>query len=263
VVHADRLRDLSVVLERDPDEKARIAAAVGLGRLGDERAVPALIKALADRSAVVRGVAASALGHLGDVRAIEPLARLENDPSESVRSRVRDALAILREKQARASGGGRPVAEQSQYVAPRERPLMRNASSSANARHTVTVKTTSNRTAAGGKELGNRLRYFLVSEVEGSPELSLGNEGTYVIDGAIVSMNRTTSGRWIEMRCEVQISISNSKGKILSIVTGAATLQVPASHFKPQHEKALWDEALENAVRGAHQNLVAYMSRQI
>jgi hypothetical protein len=61
----------------------------------------------------------------------------------------------------------------------------------------------------------------------------------------------------------VQISISNSKGKILSIVTGGATLQVPRASWRDSAERGLWQQALENAVRGAHQNLVSYMTRQL
>src|SRR5262245_12671248 len=89
---ADRIDDLMQTLETSKDQKARISAAVQLGNLGDARGVPALIRALADDSVVVRGVAASALGHIGDPRAIASLENVLSDSSEAVRQRARDAL---------------------------------------------------------------------------------------------------------------------------------------------------------------------------
>lgn len=60
---------------------ARRAAAVELGRLGDGRAVPALVTALEDEDAELRGAAADALGALGDPRAVGPLIALLADRS--------------------------------------------------------------------------------------------------------------------------------------------------------------------------------------
>jgi len=72
---ADRVDELTRILDEDRGEKAKIAAAVALGNLGDARGVPALVRALADASPVVRGLAASALGHIGDERALPSLER--------------------------------------------------------------------------------------------------------------------------------------------------------------------------------------------
>ena len=49
---------------------------------------------------------------------------------------------------------------------------------------------------------------------------------------------------------------------MLSIVTGTATLTVPRASWKDKEEKNLWLTALENAVRGANQNLIGYMAKQ-
>jgi hypothetical protein len=267
-VFADRIDDLSHTLEREKDEKARIAAAVGLGRIADERAVPVLIRALRDPSAVVRGVAASALGHIGDSRAVPALEKLLADGSEPVRARAREALAAIRDHEARLSKGGEPVNTTS-YVAPRERPLLQGPAT-ASPRLFVSVKSIANKTANGGKPFADKMREFLVGNFGESPEITLDaalasdeHLSRFTIDGAITSMNKTSSARYVELRCEVQISISNSKGKILSIVTGGATLQVPRASWRDAAEKTLWQQALENAVRGAHQNLVTYMTRQL
>jgi len=265
---ADRIDDLSRTLEREKDEKARIAAAVGLGRLADERAVPALIRALRDPSPVVRGVAASALGHIGDSRAVPALEKLLADDSEAVRARAKDAISAIRDHEARLSGGGQPV-NTSNYVAPRERPLMQGGAS-VSPRLFVSVKSISNKTENGGKPFADKMREFLLSNLGESPEITLDaavaaddHLSRFTIDGVITSMSKTTGTRYVELRCEVQISISNSRGKILSIVTGGATLQVPRASWRDAAEKNLWPQALENAVRGAHQNLVSYMTRQL
>jgi hypothetical protein len=264
---ADRIDDLSRTLEREKDEKARIAAAVGLGRIADERAVPVLIRALRDPSAVVRGVAASALGHIGDSRAVPALEKLLADGSEPVRARAKEALAAIRDHEARLSNGGQPVS--TSYVAPRERPLLAGPASES-PRLFVSVKSISNKTDNGGKPFADKMREFLVNNLGESPEITLDSAlatddhlSRFTIDGAITSMSKTSSARYVELRCEVQISISNSKGKILSIVTGGATLQVPRASWRDAAEKNLWQQALENAVRGAHQNLVTYMTRQL
>ncbi len=75
----------------------RAHAAWQLGRAGDARAVPALMRLLqSDESEDVRLTAAWALGQLGDVAALPALeAACENDESEGVRSQAREALRLL------------------------------------------------------------------------------------------------------------------------------------------------------------------------
>jgi hypothetical protein len=265
--YADRIDDLAKTLESDDDDKARIAAAVALGRIGDAKAVPALIRALKDKSPVVRGMAASALGRIGDERAIPALEKLLGDPSDAVRDRARDALALIKEKHARKSGGGRVIDQDQQYVTPKESPRM--DANLPGPRMYVVVKSAANKTESGGAGLGVKLKEYLVAELNSSPEVTLDSEIAgkdkltgFIIDGAIVEMTKTSGVKWIEMKVEVRISISNQKGRMLSIVTGKATLSVPKSSWKDKEEKKLWLTALENAVRGANQNLIGYMTQQ-
>lgn len=75
--------------------RLRWSAADRLGKLGDERAVEALIKALQDTYWLVRLHAAKALGRIGDPIAIEPLAELLGDECPYVRRRVVISLAQL------------------------------------------------------------------------------------------------------------------------------------------------------------------------
>lgn len=67
---------------------------VALGNAGDARAVPALVRLLADRSAVVRGHAAWALGRLGAADALAEALAHEHDPA--VQDELRAALAHAR-----------------------------------------------------------------------------------------------------------------------------------------------------------------------
>lgn len=64
---------LAAILEEDPSEWMRQAAAHALGKSGDPRAFDLLLAALGDASDMVQGAAATALADLGDTRAVEPL----------------------------------------------------------------------------------------------------------------------------------------------------------------------------------------------
>jgi hypothetical protein len=64
---------LRILCNKDIDIRSRAAEA--LGRIGDQRAVEPLIKALLDRYSTVIISSANALGKIGDPRASEPLLR--------------------------------------------------------------------------------------------------------------------------------------------------------------------------------------------
>jgi len=260
VARADRIDDLSRSLEGDADEKARIAAAVALGRLADTRGVPALVHALGDRSTVVRGVAATALGHIGDPRAIPALERALGDDNASVRARIRDALGALRAKQGKAP----PDDKVGQKVAPKESP--RHASK---AKVYIQVKPMANKAARGPKDLGDKMRGFVEAELGRSADVTLDagsvnqRMSQLVVDGAITELDRSASGHYVEVSCQVKLTISTPDGRIVSMVTGGAKVSEPRSHYKPAMDKGLQVDALQNAVRGAHQNMVAWLGRYV
>jgi HEAT repeat protein len=82
------------LLDADRPE-LRMAAAVGLGQVGDERVTPALVDCLDDPDARVRARAARACGRVDDPRAVEPLADRADDESPAVRRAVASALGAL------------------------------------------------------------------------------------------------------------------------------------------------------------------------
>ena len=258
VAWADQIDSLARTLENDPSEKARIAAGLALGRRSDPRSLSAFIRALSDPSHVVRALAATALGHLGDLRAIPALEKALSDGSESVRSRAREALALLRPRpylESDLTAGPVPTRAR---ITPREPPLR--------GRLHVVVKQMAVKTPAA-QFLSGRMRDLVVSELASAPEVSVDGDGDsmhqFIVDGSITRLSRDESGPWTEITCEVKITISNSRGALLSIVSGGATVQTPrGSSLSRSVEEALQAEALDNAVRGAHENLYSFLMRQ-
>lgn len=255
---ADQIDSLARTLESDPSEKARIAAGLALGRRVDPRSLAAFIRALSDQSPVVRALAATALGHLGDLRAIPALEKAISDDSDSVRMRAREALELLRPRpipENELTAGPVPTRAR---ITPREPPLR--------GRLHVVVKQMAVKTPAA-QFLTGRMRDLVVSELASTPEVSVDGDGDsrhqFIVDGSITRLSRDNNGPWTEITCEVKITISNSRGSILSIVSGGATVQTTrGTSLSRSVEEALQAEALDNAVRGAHENLYSFLMRQ-
>ncbi len=80
---------------RSIDWKVRSQAAEKLGESGDQRAVPALVKALEDKDRNVREAAAGALGNIGNASAVDPLLETLRDSDRSVRRSAAEALGRI------------------------------------------------------------------------------------------------------------------------------------------------------------------------
>lgn len=111
---------IKILQDLDQSGSVRASAAEQLGELKDERALPALIQALQEKSsepapsgkpadffasrASIRGnvpvAAAHALGRLGDSKAIPPLLSIAQTPQDELRITVFEALAKLRASEA-------------------------------------------------------------------------------------------------------------------------------------------------------------------
>jgi hypothetical protein len=74
----------------------RVAAALGLGYLGDQRAVPLLLAALQDQNWHVRLAAADALGFLEAREAVKPLMGICSDPSQDNELRAYCLMSLAR-----------------------------------------------------------------------------------------------------------------------------------------------------------------------
>lgn len=89
------VRGLVDWLDADYPEFRMVAAAV-LGRLGEERALPALLEAVTDSDPRVRSRVVRALGRLADPRSVDALASRLDDPDPSVRRGAARALGEVR-----------------------------------------------------------------------------------------------------------------------------------------------------------------------
>ena len=87
---------IQVLVDPRSDFEAKVFAADRLGRSdGGEPVVSALLGALHDPYAQVRGAAAFALGRRGDLRAVGPLVSALEDHSDEVRCRAAVALGLI------------------------------------------------------------------------------------------------------------------------------------------------------------------------
>jgi HEAT repeat protein len=89
-----RAEAFAELLDADRPE-LRMAAAVGLGQVGDERVTPVLVDRLDDPDQRVRARTARACGRVGDPRAVEALADRADDDSAPVRRAVASALGAI------------------------------------------------------------------------------------------------------------------------------------------------------------------------
>ncbi|MGE5183398.1 MAG: HEAT repeat domain-containing protein [Acidobacteriota bacterium] len=270
VSFADRISDLTAQLSSS-SEKTRLSAVVSLARLGDKRALKPLVTALHDPSAQVRAIAATALGHLGHKAALPSLKNAATDDTDQiVRTKAREAEAMV----AKANHLPDELA-----TAPAAQATQARHVGFGHSPHAVTdrpdlfvqVKSSSddspgNASKAMRQAHADFLKQTLTDEFKAAPQVTMvqaeaqrwGLDARH-LDLSVVKLEVVQNGPTVEIEAELRLAISDDTGKMLSFLSGGAKVEVPRTKFKPQFLPDLRKEAIEGAMRGMFDKLVAHL----
>ena len=235
IAHADRVDTLMQTLRSSTSVKARVSAALSLGKIQHNSAVRALGLALVrDRNRLVRAASATSLGRVGGARAIPWLRRSSTqDADPHVRKRALGALTLLQAAQERKHARRRGAKFRVK---------------------TVTDDSPQSRTAAVRQRHTARLRRVLhraASAAEAAP---------YHIDASVQEFSSARRGSSVEIGCRVRVAISVPNGRLVAFVTGAARVRVPKTKFRTANLPRLRLMALEHAAQSAQKRVSNHLS---
>lgn len=273
----DRVAALNQMLGSS-SEKTRLSAVLALAKLGEPQVDKPLIRALRDPSPKVRGVAAAALGGIDTGPALpllHTLAQSDADPD------VRKSASAAAMKITASHPGGRdgkpdgdafarraaPGAERSPHAAYAALPhpelyVLINSSTdespgtadpASRRLHADTVK----RALLDQLRSEASITATAVTAVAGDAQR--GSLDTRHLDLSVTRLAAARVGDVIEIGADLRIAISDDHGKMLSILSGGAKVQVPAGKFDAKYLPVLRKEALDNAMRGMFHKLVAQL----
>lgn len=246
---ADNVDRLMAQLERSRDYKLRLSAAINLGKLGDQRAVSALIGGLSDSNENVRGACAASLATLVDgrtdkgqrQRALRQLKRLaESDRADFVRKQAARAYARIREQGAASPKSGGiyidigGMSSKAPDAPPKLKALMRRT-----AEQTFSKRASSMTTSwpTGGDPTAKQLRE---SKTAG-----------YHVDGTLVALETESKGGTTLISCKVSMLVATYPEKsMFGFLDGGARVQTGSSPRDIQY-------AQEDCVTAVVEDLVA------
>ncbi len=270
-VWADHVDDLTTMLSSS-SEKTRLSAVVSLARLEDKRALKPLVTALHDPSAPVRALAATALGHLGHKAALPSLRTAAiDDTDDTVRAKAREA-ALKVAKINNLPDELPPSAHAETAQARRTTGFGRSPHAVEDRPDLYVVIKSSNDDSPGStnktlrKVHSDELKAALDTQLKQAPQVTMaeteakrwGLEGRH-IDLSIVKLDVDTTGSYVEISAELRLAISDDTGKMISFLSGGAKVQVPHSKYRPQFLPDLRKEALEGAMKGMFDKLIAHL----
>lgn len=267
-----RVAQLGEQLDAKRSEKERIAAVTALGRLEDKRTLKPLVAALRDRSPTVRAVAALALGKLGHRAALPALREASKDEDELVRKRAADAVTAVN-----AANGieDEPAAKPTKATKGKAKAGFGNQPRALEVRPEVFVTVKSSSDDSPGKlDKKSRKAHADIAKQAMSGELAASalvttaaktasryGLDTRNIDVIITGLELRTAGSYIEVEAQLRLAISDHRGKMLSFLTGGAKVQVKKASFDMKYLPQLRREAIENAVKGIFDKLLAHLRR--
>jgi len=270
----DQVTRLTRMVTSSSNEKTRLVAVVSLARLGDRRALKPLVSALADPSAKIRTVAAVGLGRLGHKAALPSLSHLAQDDLDAgVRTRAREAAIQVAKANQMPNPFGEPaVAKTTRRTKPG---FGHHPHAIRNHPDVYVVIRTSTDDSPGGADKASRkrhaeiIRHSLMAQCQNADnvtsqraEAARWGLDLRQVDLSVVKLDIHPSGGYMEIEAQLRLAISDDKGKMLSFVSGGAKVQVPRRTYKAKYLPNLRREALENAMSGMFDKLLAHLREQ-
>jgi hypothetical protein len=250
---ADKIDDLTRALMQDSSYKVRVQAALVLGKLGDKRAVPALIQGLRDENETVRGVAATSLGRLGDKSSAAALmAASTNDASDFVRAQAKKALELV------ANGGGITAI---------------TSAPNPGARFYVAIDFSA--AAKVGPEWSRLMKEGLSRELQKLPTVTLAVTGSgspsqsllasrhltgFILDGNIQKLSASPGGGQMQIDCDVKAFVATYPDKAIRMMTTeGASLQTGMSQSDQTGGKR---DCLNAAIEAIRDDVAKFLATQ-
>lgn len=270
-----RIAELGQLLSKSTSPKARISAVTALARLGDKRAWKPLVGALKDPSASVRALAASALGKLGHKGALPALGEAALDDDEAVRKAAIAAITAVRKANGMADeddGATATVAHSDGTTG--------KAGFGTNAHAVdpepdlyITIKA-ANDDSPGSTDKATRkkhaeyLRNTVAAALQAEESVTsvAADAAKYgldlrTLDLSVVKLEHRVKGETVEIEAQLRFAIEDKDGRMLSFVSGGATVQVAKKTFSSRNLPQLRQQALDGAVQGLFQNLLDHLRR--
>ena len=251
VVAADAVARLVDALYGARSFKVRVQAAVLLARLRDPRASEALSRAsAADPVPIVRAVA---------LRQLAKSALADRAPLQTARQALERALADSEPSVRRQAAASLAELERSAGPRASSRPAARSGPT------TVAVGVIGDRTGRASPALRERMRAEMRALLsrQSRIQLSDGTAGvTFLVDGTISRLSLSQGGPDVEATCAVELVVSRPPRGIVTVASGEAIVQKPRSHYRAILRDKMEVEAMENAVRSAHENLATFLEGQ-
>ena len=237
--HADNVASLINQLENDDSDKVRLSAALNLAKLGDQKAVLPLAKAVVnDSDKNVRGAAAVGLGKLvtGSTKAVVKslaIANLtkakDNDESDFVKTQAQKALTTIT-----GQGGSTTTNNNSQTNAGSGGGIyvnigpMASKASGTNSKKLQALMVTS-ATSAMAKAASN----MVTTWPGGAPskgDLTKKNVAGFYVDGTLNTLDVKVSGQSSTITCKVSMLLASFPDKsMFGFLNGAASVSASAS----------------------------------
>jgi HEAT repeats len=265
----DRAVELGQLLARDSaNEKTKLSAIAALARLGGRRAVKPLVTALSDTNPTVRSLAAAALGKISQKSALPWLRQAAADENAKVRVRIADAIRLI----TKANG----LTQESVGSETTIGGFGRESRITAHNPDLYVVLKSCNDDSPGRNDKKTRavhadvLRTAMMSALSAAPlvtavatdakRLSLLPRN---VDASVVKMVLRSKEQSLEIEAELRLAISDDSGRMLSFLSGGAKVLVPRKGFNWSYLPQLRKTALENAVRGLFDKLIAHLRATI
>lgn len=276
---AGRVTELTKSLSSS-SEKTRIAAVAALGRLEDKAALKPLVSALHDPNAQVRAIAAAALGKLGHKAALPALkTAADEDPDAKVQKHAREAALAVAKSNKLADPWPKTAEQVTDKAEARRASKAGGTAGFGRQAHAVEghpdlyVKIKSSADDSPGKAdkttrkaHSDVLRDTLQKSFTGSPMVTMaaadaerwGLDPRH-LDLSVTKLDVAQAGVYIEIEAQLRLAISDDNGKMLSFLSGGAKVQVPKKTFNAKYLPNLRKEAIENAMRGMFDKLLAHL----